>query len=296
MGGGTKETKQTTEPWKVAQPYYKDLYASAKSAFDQTNNKPYGGETLAQPQIAQRQAVDQVKQLAPTLSAGADPMRQLALSQIRGDWLSPDTNPYIKDVASAAIDPLQKSLDRNLLSIKDRSIASGAYGGARQDLQENSAVDDFTKSAGNVTSNIFAQNFANERGIQQNSGQLLELANALSLAGPTALANAGDVEQGWEQATLDDQLAKFMRDKQAPWEGIGEMANILNAGGFSTGTTTEPKPSPLIGMLQGLMGGASTGASLASGIGGVAAGAGLGAFAPWMLPLGLLGGLAGGLS
>jgi len=293
----TTTTKQENAPWGPAQPFFKDLYQKAQDAFNATNGQFYQGQTLAAPTQAQQDAVGQVKALAPQLSAGADPLQELALSQIRGDWLSPDTNPYIGQVANAAIDPLQQRLNQNLLAVKDQSIARGAYGGARQDIQENQALDDFTKSAGNITSGIYAQNYANERGIMQNSGQLLELANALRMAGPTALANAGDVEQGWNQASLDDAKNRWFEELQSKWGGMSELANILSAGGFSsgTGTTTTPATNPLVTMLKGALGGASTGASLASGIGGVAAGAGLSAFMPWMAPMALLGGLAGGL-
>lgn len=294
-GGGTKKTTVENAPWAPAQSHLKGLYKSAQEAFNATNQQTYGGQTLAGPTQAQRDAVNQVKGLAPQLSAGAQPMQDLALSQLRGDWLSPDTNPYISQVAQAAINPVQQAFDANRLAINDRSISSGAYGGARQDLQQERALDNFTRAAGDITAGIYGQNYANERGIMQNSGQLLEMANALAMAGPTALANAGDVEQGWEQAALDDARNKWLEELASNWSGINEYSNVLTAGGYNTSTKTEPAPSQFANILQGLMGGASTGASLATGIGGVAAGAGLGAFAPYMLPLALLGGLAGGL-
>lgn len=295
MGGGNSTTTTENKPWAAAMPYYNDLYSKAQAAMNATQGQSYQGQTLAGPTTTQQQGVQGLKDIAPFLSAGAGPLQNLALSQIRGDWLSPETNPYIGQVANAAINPLQSALTKNLGSIRDRSISTGAYGGARQDLQENEALDQFTRASGDITSNIFAQNYANERGIQQNSGQLLDLANALGLAGPTALSAAGATEQGWNQAALDDQKMKFLEGLQSKWSGLGEFSNILNAGGFGTQTTTPPKQNPLVGILQGALGGGVAGAGLAQGIGGVAAGAGMGAFAPWMLPLALAGGLAGGL-
>jgi hypothetical protein len=191
---------------------------------------------------------------------------------------------------------VQQQFSSNLNAVKDRAIAQGAYGGSRQDLQENRALQDFTTNAGNITAGIYGNNYANERQIQQGSGSLLDKANLLALAGPTTAAAAGATQQGWDQAALDAAKAMWTEGQQGQWAGISELANTLGSGGFGSTTQTNNQPTnTFASILQGLLGGATTGASLARGIGGVAAGAGLGAFAPWMAPIAALGGLAGAL-
>lgn len=296
MGAKDQVVTQETKPWAEAEGYYKNLYKKAQQAFDLTNGQTFGGDLYAGPNQTQKDAIQGVKDAVPGMGTGVDDLRNLATSQLRGDWLNPETNPYIAQVAQAALNPVQQAFNQNKLAVQDRAIMSGAYGGARQDLQENQLVDQFSKTAGDITNALYFNNYNAERDRMQNSGALLELANALALSGPTALAGAGAVEQGWDQAALDAALKKWLMDQAAPWSGMNEMASILSAGGFGTGTqTTQQASNPLLGILQGAMGGAATGASLASGIGGVAAGAGLSAFAPWMLPFAALGGLAGAL-
>src|SRR5690606_1049935 len=129
------------------------------------------------------------------------------------------------------------------------SISSGAYGGARQDLQQNQLIDNWSRAAGDITAGIYGQNYANERQIMQNSGQLLDIANALMMAGPTALANAGDVERGWEQQGLDDSKMKWLEDLTSNWNGIQEMANILTSGGYGESKLTQPAPSMFTNIL-----------------------------------------------
>jgi hypothetical protein len=289
-----RTTTQENKPWGAAEGYYKNLYSKAQKAFEANQNNPFTGELWAGPNQTQRDAVAGVKTAAGQMT-GAEDLRALALSQINGDWLTPDKNPYIKDVVAAATRPMQEAFDKNRLSITDQAIAQGAYGGARQDLEQLKALEGLTRNVGDMSSGIYAQNYANERNIQQNSGNLLDQANLLSLAGPTALAGAGATEQSWDQGALDAALAKWKLNQQQPWAGMNEFANILGSGGFGTTSTTTPAPNPILGVLQGLMGGATTGASMGMGIGGLTAGAGLGAFAPWMLPFAALGGLAGGL-
>lgn len=281
---GSKETTQTNEPNDMQKPYYSTLYSAADKAFQNSQNL---GNQYVGPNATQKTANQQVVDLAPSLSQGSTQLRDLALSQIAGDWLSPDTNPYIAQVANAALEPVQQQFTANKLGIEDRAIAQGAYGGTRQDLQQLRALEDYTKQAGNITSGIYANNYANERGIQQNSGGLLDAANALALAGPTALAGAGAQQQGWDQGALSGEAA-------SNWAGIQELANVLASGGFGKSTVEEPT-SPLGGALQGALGGAGLGASAATSIGGLTAASGLGAFAPWLAIPGILGGLAGGL-
>lgn len=281
---GSKETTQTNEPNDMQKPYYSTLYSAADKAFQ--NSRSLGNQYVG-PNATQKTANQQVVDLAPSLSQGSTQLRDLALSQIAGDWLSPDTNPYIAQVANAALEPVQQQFTANKLGIEDRAIAQGAYGGTRQDLQQLRALEDYTKQAGNITSGIYANNYVNERGIQLRSADLLDVANALALAGPTALAGAGAQQQGWDQGTLSGEAA-------SNWAGIQELANVLASGGFGKSTVKEPT-SPLGGALQGALGGAGLGASAATSIGGLTAASGLGAFAPWLAIPGILGGLAGGL-
>lgn len=295
MSGKDTTTKTVNAPWTGAEPYYKTLYEKAQSAFDATNNNPYTGETYAGPTQTQQDALAGIKTAAGGMGTGVDALRQLAESQLRGDWLNPNSNPYISQVANAALLPVQQSFDKNRLAVEDRGIATGAYGGSRQDIQQNQLVDDFNRAAGDITSGIYNSNYQNERAIQQNTPQLLNAANLLALAGPTALMGAGATEQGWNQGALDAALQKYQMGQEAPWAGISELANVLSSGGFGSQSTTTPAPSVFSQILKGALGGATTGAGLATGIGGVAAGAGLSAFAPWMLPFAALGGLAGGL-
>lgn len=294
MGETKTKTTQENSPWGPAQGYYKDLYKKAETAFEKTQANPFEGDIWAGPNQTQRDAIGQVKAAAPGLSAGADPLRKLAMSQLNGDWLSPAKNPHIRGVVDAALRPVQEGFDRNKLAITDQAIAQGAYGGARQDLEQLKALEGYNRTAGDISSGVYAQNYANERGIQQNSGSLLDQANLLALAGPTALAGAGAQEQAWDQGALDAALKQWQMQQGHNWAGMSEFADVLGSGGFGTATKTEPGPNKMLGALQGLMGGASTGASMGMGIQGLTAGAGM-AFAPWMLPFAALGGLAGAL-
>ncbi len=281
----------------MQKPFFKGLYGDAFKAYQQNQGQGgYTGNYFAGPNQTQLDANQGVVNAAGSLGSGGADLRQLAMDQIQGQYLDPNSNPWIKDVVAAGIKPLQQGLDRNLLNIDDRAISQGAYGGSRQDLQQLSALSDFNKVAGELSSNVYAQNYANERQIQQNSGSLINQADLMALIGPSTAASAGGQQQTWDQQALDNARAQFQGDQNAPWAGMQDFLKVLTAGGFGQATSVEQGGSnPLGSALQGAIGGASTGASVAMTVGGLAAGAGMAAFAPWIIPFALLGGLAGGL-
>jgi hypothetical protein len=264
---GVVSNNQQNGPLAQQLPFFQNLWQQAQEAFGQTNGQKFGGSLYAAPNALQTGAVSAINAAAPGMGQGVDELRNLATSQLRGDWLDPATNPYIKNVADAALAPVQDRFNQNKLAISDRAIAQGAYGGSRQDLQELQALDDFSKTSGNITSGIYANNYANERGIQQNSGQLLDQANLLALAGPQAQLAGGALQQGWQQGGLDAELKKFQMDQAAPWSGMSELANILTAGGFgsntgsTTSTGTQNSTSTSTGTQTGVSTGTSTGQS-----------------------------------
>lgn len=235
----TNTTNQQTGAWNPAAGYFPDVYAKAKAAMDATTGKTYTAPTLAGPTANQQAGANALAGAASTVGSTADPLRQYATSLLRGDWLSPDTNPHIKAVADAAVGEVKEDFDQALQGTKSRAIMAGAYGGSRQDLQEREALNQFTKTAGNVASNIYNQNYMNERNAMGAAGQLAGLADTMAVLGPQTLLTAGGIQQGWQQAAMDDAKRRWEEQQAAPWKGIQEMLSVLTGGGYTSTTGTQ---------------------------------------------------------
>lgn len=258
----TQPTQQTvtqkTEPWDAAKPFYEDLYAKAQTALSNTNQTPYTGELNAGPTATQRQALDLFKGVASTAGQGAAPTNQLAMDTISGKYMDPNSNPYLKGAVQASIDPVYKMLTRNILpSLQDKSISQGAYGGSGYGVAQGLATSDFDQQALDMASKIYAGNYAQERGYQMQAPGLFGAANQLALQPAQLLDQAGSQEQSWNQAADDSALQRYNINQAAPWSGLGEFAQILNGGGFSSVGQTKPGPSPMTSFIQGATGGAS---------------------------------------
>lgn len=253
MSGPSKET-QENKPWGPQEEAYKRLFAAGEAAFGATPKDPFTGDLYADPTEAQRTGVDWLKGLAPGLGSGVDLIRDLATKTVRGDFLKPESNPFLSSMLQVALDPVTKAFTEVALpSIEDASIAAGAYGGASQNLLKQAAAADFSKAGTDATTKIAYDNYLRERGNQMAAPQLFSDANTFATAPAEAMLAAGDLEQRWGQGELDSNYQKWLDLQEAPWRGLDKLAGILGAGGFGTSVRTK-ESNPLAEIIQGLSG------------------------------------------
>lgn len=253
-GGGTKQTTQQG-PWKEAAPYYKDLFSSAGTAYGATPKTPYTGPFYADPNKTQLEAVGQLTKAAPGLATGVPEIRNYGLDVLGGKYLDLNNNPYFGAAAEGAIRPVQQKYQQEIIpQINSNAIQLGAYGGGRQGLALGSAAEGFTRAAGDITGQMALNAYNTERGYQQAAPGLFGIANQLALAYPQALAAAGEQMYQWDQNKVNEAIAKWNELKSAPWAGLGEYANILGTGGFSSTTTKTQGASPAQQFAQTVLG------------------------------------------
>jgi hypothetical protein len=327
---GTESIDRTTGPTEMQKPMYDDLFKSAQMQFNSGSGfnaseqmardaamRAAGGNDFESRYTQQmdanargmnqyqRQAMDAAGAAAMRSNTGAAEARALALRQLNGDFLHPESNPYLQANINAAIDPAREQLMRQVMPrINDQAIAQGAYGGSRNGIQTGLAASEFGNTAARIGAQMTADNYSNERQIQQNSPALLEQALGLDMQPAAIYGQMGQaqMESDDRQAGLLKELGAFTRgnelDRARIYEGLGSgernmgwgnlnnYAQILGAGGFNrtTGTnttdmttrTTAPTGG-LGGLMQGAVGGASAGSLFGpwgAGIGGVLGGLG----------------------
>jgi hypothetical protein len=258
MGGQPKQTTTTqkVEPWDAAKPYFETLYGAAQTAFQNTDRTPYTGDLYATPNATQQQALDLFRSAAGGAGTGAAPTRALAMDTINGKYMDPASNPWLAGAVEAARRPLENQLMRQILpSIEDQSIAQGAFGGAGNGTARGLAVSDFTQQALDMANRTYAENYARERAYQMQAPALFAAGDQMSLLPAQLMDLAGSQQQGWDQAALDANLQRYNINQAAPWAGLGEWAQILNGGGFSSaGTTARAPTSGMASFLQGAAG------------------------------------------
>jgi|SRR5215207_4389045 len=274
------KTNSVTQPFGPALAGYEDLFKRGTAALDATNSNPFTGNFVAQTGADFTSGLNNLRTAVPSLGAGADPVQDLAMKTATGGFLTPDSNPFLKAMGEAAIRPLNEQFTNTVLpGITDQAIAQGAYGGSGQDISQERAAKGLATASGDTLANLYGNAYAQERQLQQNAPALFSAANSLRTAPGMMGLQIDEFARQGKQLGLDNALQKYQARQQAPWYGLGEMANLLASAGMrsTTGASTQPNPQyvdPMTNALKMALGGAA----------GVAGIGGSGGFGLWGMP------------
>ena len=252
--GDDKVTTQQQLP-SFLQPYA-PLYAQQGYNLSQAPFNPYPYETVAPFAQDQTAAMDMVRQRAMSGSPVTNAAQQQTMSTIQGDYLNPQTNPYLQQTFDTAADRVTDAFSRGTAAQTDSRFArSGAFGGsAWQEAQEGNqrALGD---SLGGLAANIFGNNYAQERSRQQQASQFAPNLAAQDYRDAEALLNVGGMQQGLGQAYLSDDAQRFQQAQQYPYQQFQTFGQLFNPNLGSTQTQTQPGVSPVSGLFGGALGG-----------------------------------------
>jgi len=176
--------------------------------------------------------------LGQQTTAGADAVRQLGLDTVGGKYL--DANTYLNPAIDAATRGTWEKFNRETLpALAAYGNISGAYGGDRQSLAVGQAGADAAVGAADIAAQLGYQNYQAERQRQ------IQGADLLGAAASQGGAGAGYTGEG---ATIQDQGQAAL---------LGQLAEILSAGGFGTqsGTSTTKGKSKTSGFTLGFSNG-----------------------------------------
>lgn len=199
-----KKTVQSNTPWQPAQGYILKGMEQSQAVFDQqqpTLNK-YAGMQM-----------DTYGRLAPGAEQGIKGAQGLVNDTLAGRYLQ--GNPYL----DSQIDQTKENVSNDVLS---RYSGAGRYGSAY-------GMGELTRQLANAENNMRFQNYAMERGYQNDAiGQAQQL-------------------MGGSQSLLNNAA-------ELPWIGVGALnGNVRNASG-GYGTTTTKQSGGVGQMLGGLAG------------------------------------------
>jgi hypothetical protein len=285
MGGKPKPATQTTttqqtqnnDPWAPAAPLLIDMLNNAKTAYA---NTPKTG-TYVPPNADQMGAVDLMRGLAGRAGQGENELRQLGVATARGDFLRPESNPYLAGAMDAATRPIMEGLNRQVMSVADAASAAGAYGGDRSALLNARAIGNTNQAVGDTRAQMLLSNYEAERARQVQAGALLMDANSIGSQPALLMDQVGQQLRGFEQE-------KLLAAMDAPWAGLDRYAAILQ-GVTPYGTSNSNGTQTTVGTPARASGGQS---ALSGALGGASAGA---AFGPWGAGIGAVVGGLGGL-
>jgi len=267
-GGGSQSTTQTMEPWSGVQPYLKDYLALGQSTTQRPFNF-YNGDTVAGFSPEQELGFNLQTQRAlagsPTLNAANTNLT----NTLSGNYLSPDSNPYLKSNVNTALNDVQSRINSQF---NNNNFGSTAH---QETLQ---------RGLGEQANALYGQNYTNERNnMMQGTSLAPTLANA-DYMDAAMLQGVGAQRQGLANQYLGNSANTFNAAAQFPYEQLQRYGNVVSQGTGQGGTTTSTAPNP----------NQSSGAAnvLGGGMAGYGAAQALGMANPWIgAGVGALGGL-----
>jgi hypothetical protein len=193
----------------------------------------FPGQTYVAPSAQTEQALAQQEALAtgaqPTLQQ-AQQAYQASLGQIgqtaAGGFLQ--GNPYQQAMLAAATRPLTQQYGEQIVpGVASLYSRAGRYGSGAMERALGGATEAYGRALGDVSANIVGQDYARERGLQQQAqmGQA-----ALAQAAPTfyqqqflpsqTLAQVGAAREAIAGQPLQEQMARFQFGQQQPIQSL----------------------------------------------------------------------------
>jgi hypothetical protein len=269
MSGGSNGTTQTSSMPDWAVPY-------AKGYLDQTAQiasqpyQAYGGQRQAGLNQTQYAGLDAIQNRAMNGSPLMDAASQTLQNTAGGGYLN--SNPYLDQNVNAAMQNTVKNYQLATAPQRDRQMASsGSFGNSGVQQMQLEDQRQLSNNLGNMASQMYGQNYANERQLQQQSLSMAPSYANQDYLDAAQLMGAGNILQNNQQAGLNQDYQNWLDAKNYPSEQLA----IMNGGfGPQNGQTTTQQGGQ--GSALGKAGGGALAGYSMFGPWGAAAGAGLG--------------------
>lgn len=175
FGGSKKTTSSTTSGTTNVQPYAPTI-PYLNDYLGQTANL-YGANGAPQFSPMEQQGYDALENLVGSGSGSTGAAIAANNKTLNGDYLSPDTNPYLKDIATR-VAGIAGATNNATFGGKGRtgSGLAGYYAG---------------QGVGDSLTNLYGQNYANERSNMMTAAGQAPALDASQYLGPQALISAG---------------------------------------------------------------------------------------------------------
>lgn len=231
----------------------------------------FPGQMYVSPSQQTEQALAMQEQLAsaasPFLSAGQQAYLS-SLGQIGqtagGGFLQ--GSPYREAAIQSAIRPLQQQFEQQVVpGIASLYSRAGRYGSGAMERALGTATEASQRAMGDISANIASQDYARERGLQQQA-QLAQ--SALGQAAPSffqasflpaqALAQVGASREAIAAQPLQEAIQRYQFQQQLPYQQLGGFLSSIYGTPFA-GSQIPSTPQAQTNQFGQALGGATLG-------------------------------------
>jgi len=237
---GVSRTVLSNNPPAFQLPYIERGFEEAERQFD-TPRTFYEGSTVV-PFSTQTQAgLDAMQTRATAGSPLVTGAQDLTAATMRGDYLSPDSNPYLKSAMDAATRPMTEAFTQDVLPGIDAAFSSGGrYGSGLQANQQARAAEDYLQTLGDVSSRMAYSNYADERARQLDAAGAAPAMAELDYLDPSRLIDIGAAYEGMAERELREDIDRHRFAEDEARIRLGEFLPAVTGGSWSTQSKEQP--------------------------------------------------------
>lgn len=226
-GGGSTTSKSIAEPSKEVKPYLRP-YMERASGLSYSPYEDYRGSTVAGLNRDQNTAFGAIRNRALRGSEVGRGANRNAADTLSGRYLDPESNPWLKSTYDAAASDMARNYtDAVIPGINSTFSRAGRYGSNAQQAAIGDAGRTLASNLSNMGTNIYGQNYQQERGNQLNAMGMSSQLAASDYNDANALMGAGDAQRAFSQEGLADAYSRWQQAKQFPYKNLDVLGNAI---------------------------------------------------------------------
>lgn len=273
-GSNNQVVTQKSEPWSAQQPYLTEAFAEAQKNYKSSMPQYYPGSTIAPQSGDTLRAMDMVRTAATGNQGLIDNAIGTSNATIRGDFLSPNSNPWLKDTYNQAADAVTRQFQTVGLPGADSGMdMAGRYGSGAWKLAREAATDSYGRALTGLATDIYGGNYQAERDRMLNAANNAGATYGMGFMPSTAIAALGSQADARAQDLLNADIQRFNYNQELPNAKLSDYMKLIQGNYGGSSTTTQPLYSNSgAGLLGGLLsiGGGLLGSYFGGPMGGMA--------------------------
>ena len=231
-GGGTQESKTTTELSPDFKPYVQYALGQAKSIYEQPSGIP------EQLYVDPSQATQSALQMAQERAMAGSPLVQAAQQEQLATIQGRGVNPFLEGALAGVNRQAGDVYTRNIQNLQSQASSMGRYGSAAQGQQQMNAQDVFARALAEQAGQLAYGSAEAERARQMQAVGAAPQMAAADYADIQRLLQVGQGREAYDQARIQGQLAAA----DVPFNRLQRATNIFY--GAPLETTTEQTATP----------------------------------------------------
>jgi hypothetical protein len=218
-GGGTTTSKTSSELDPTVRPFVEYGLGEAKNLYQQAGPSYYPGQTYVGPSGQTTAALQAAQNRAMSGSPLTQAGQQQQLGTVQGQYLSAG-NPYLTQALAGPTQQATQAYNDAIKAAQGTASMAGRYGsGVSADIQ-NRAAQTLSNTLANKYGELAYQNYAGERGLQNQAAVNAPQMAAADYADIQQLANVGKTAEGYQQTALQSDIDRYNYEQNLPYQKL----------------------------------------------------------------------------